>query len=293
MQLFNCSRCGPWQIDRSGINDFYILRYSKKQISRIIYGIWNQRVKLNDIDEIPDVSPEFRKNELNNFTISIDERINTLFGYICLKSTEPGRIISEDIQRLCDVTHSDIEESVYWFLNYLQESGYISPHNINNTIIPNRIELGLTYSGYKYYFEIQSGKSKSNYGFMAMKYHDPELDRIFYDFFKPGCAKLGLDLKTLIDEPAAGLIDNRLRVMILQSKFLIADLTHKNPGAYWEAGFAEGSGKPVIYSCRADLFHEAHFDTNHHHTILWNPSQPEEAERKLIDTLRITFSIFE
>jgi len=35
-----------------------------------------------------------------------------------------------------------------------------------------------------------------------------------------------------------------------------------NPGAYWEAGYAEGLGKPVIYTCEEAKFVEAsHFDT--------------------------------
>lgn len=45
---------------------------------------------------------------------------------------------------------------------------------------------------------------------------------------------------------------------------LIADLTHGNRGAFWEAGYAEGLGKPVIYTCEASKFDEqSHFDTKH------------------------------
>ena len=57
--------------------------------------------------------------------------------------------------------------------------------------------------------------------------------------------------------PKAGLIDDRLRVEIRTSRFLIADLTHENAGAYWEAGFAEGLGKPVIYTCEKSKFDTA------------------------------------
>ena len=41
---------------------------------------------------------------------------------------------------------------------------------------------------------------------------------------------------------------------IRDAKFVIVDLTHDNHGAYWEAGYAEGLGKPVIYVCKKDKF---------------------------------------
>jgi len=75
-------------------------------------------------------------------------------------------------------------------------------------------------------------------------------------------------------------------------RFLIADLTHRNPGAYWEAGFAEGLGKPVIYTCRKDIFDDktkgTHFDTNHHLTVAWEAANLDAAMSKLKDTIRAT-----
>jgi nucleoside 2-deoxyribosyltransferase len=81
-----------------------------------------------------------------------------------------------------------------------------------------------------------------------------------------------------------------LRVEIRTSRFLIADLTHGNQGAYWEAGFAEGLGKPVIYTCEKSQFeiYKTHFDTNHHLTVKWDKEQPEEFKKKLKDTIRAT-----
>jgi nucleoside 2-deoxyribosyltransferase len=58
--------------------------------------------------------------------------------------------------------------------------------------------------------------------------------------------------------------------------FLIADLSDNNEGAYWEAGFAEGLGKPVFYICcekdpsDPTKDKKTHFDTNHRHTVRWN-----------------------
>ena len=101
--------------------------------------------------------------------------------------------------------------------------------------------------------------------------------------------------KRLDDDPRAGLIDDRLRVEIRACRFLIADLSHANKGAYWEAGYAEGLGKPVIYTCDNTVFddpenpNKPHFDTNHHLTITWDREKPQEAAEKLKATIRATF----
>jgi nucleoside 2-deoxyribosyltransferase len=52
-------------------------------------------------------------------------------------------------------------------------------------------------------------------------------------------------------------ISTQLRVNIRRSRFLVCDLTHGNRGAYWESGFAEGLGKPAIYTCRKDVFEDS------------------------------------
>lgn len=98
------------------------------------------------------------------------------------------------------------------------------------------------------------------------------------------------ELRILTDRQPAGLIDDQLRVALRASRFVIADLTHGNNGAYWEAGFAEGLGRPVIYTCRKAEWdvRKTHFDTNHLVTIIWEPNQLEDAGTRLTATIRAT-----
>ncbi len=71
---------------------------------------------------------------------------------------------------------------------------------------------------------------------------------------------------------------------------LLLHLTHGNQGAYWEAGFAHGLGKPVIYTCEASRFDgtNRHFDTNHHVTIKWKLDDLAAAETELTAKIRNT-----
>ena len=77
------------------------------------------------------------------------------------------------------------------------------------------------------------------------------LNQMLEQIFKPSAKRAGFELVKLDDTPAAGLIDNRMRAAIQAADFVVADLSHDNLGAYWEAGYAEGLGKPVIYKCEA------------------------------------------
>ena len=117
-----------------------------------------------------------------------------------------------------------------------------------------------------------------------------DLDKIIEEVFKPSVLKTGFELIRLDEVHKAGLIDDKLRVEIQASAFLVADLTHENRGAYWEAGYAEGLGKPVIYTCENRKFkkEKSHFDTNHHLTIPWDKEKPKEVEESLKATIRAT-----
>ena len=147
----------------------------------------------------------------------------------------------------------------------------------------------LTLAGWEQYEAEKRGEFQSNRGFIAMQFGDPELDPFVKDVVKPAVKEdLGYDLVDMRDVARAGVIDNILRTQIRDAAFLIVDLTHDNPGAYWEAGYAEGLGKPVIYICEKAKFEteRTHFDTNHCTTVPWSRDDDEGFKQELIATLR-------
>jgi len=155
---------------------------------------------------------------------------------------------------------------------------------------PGEANAMLSFKGWGYYEELKRRAVDSRKAFMAMQYGETDLDKVVEEVFKPAVTQTGFDLVRLDEAPRAGLIDDRLRVEIQTSRFLIVDLTHQNRGAYWEAGYAEGLGKPVVYTCEKQKFEEGktHFDTNHHLTVPWDPANPQEAGEELKATIRAT-----
>jgi hypothetical protein len=155
--------------------------------------------------------------------------------------------------------------------------------------------LRLTFDGWMHFEDLMRVKVESRSAFMAMAFSDQRLNQVYAECFVPAVGDAGFKLRRLDEGQGAGLIDDQLRVAVRTSKFLVVDLSTGNRGAYWEAGFAEGLGKPVIYVCEeAVLNHDdhsqrPHFDTNHLVTVKWSIDHLEQARFNLTATVRNTF----
>jgi hypothetical protein len=194
----------------------------------------------------------------------------------------------ESLCALIGTAISDKQDRAGW--DWLDEQ--LRDQNLYEAFYTADLQLGLrlTMPGWQRYAELKKTNAESRTAFMAMKFGDPTLQRVVAECFKPAVSRAGFQLRLLTDEQPAGLIDDQLRAAILSARFLIADLSHGNPGAYWEAGFAEGLALPVIYTCEATKWEESktHFDTNHLVTIVWDETKLELAGNQLTATIRAT-----
>jgi len=179
------------------------------------------------------------------------------------------------------------EPGLTWILRSYEGSGLFSfRSNSNGTAVQYQLKL----NGWARFAELSRRIVNSRNAFMAMKFGDATLDKVLKDCFQPAAARAGFTLRPLNEQPVAGLIDNQVRAAIRTARFVIADLSHDNNGAYFEAGFTEGLGLPVIYTCEAGKFsrEKTHFDTNHMVTVLWDAARLDEAGRALTATIRNT-----
>jgi nucleoside 2-deoxyribosyltransferase len=238
------------------------------------------------------ISSEALKTLVQNSRLpSAQEQLNNFIEWLGRNQEDPGipRLLSLDA---LGATGAASPEGMRFIVKHAMHAGLISDEGVVDHFDGIGGEASLTLAGWSYFEELQRGRLDSATAFMAMKFGDSQLDALYADYLKKAVEDTGFKLKKLDEGQPAGLIDDRLRVEIRQARFLIADLTHHNNGAYWEAGYAEGLGKPVIYMCRKDVFDDQtkrpHFDTNHHLTVVWSPGEEAAAVRKLKDTIRAT-----
>ncbi len=179
------------------------------------------------------------------------------------------------------------ENAFQWLLNQLESENWF----VSRPGDPGgRLSLRLRMEGWNRYEELRHQKIASRTAFMAMQFGDPELQIVLETCFKSATKRAGFELRPLNEKQPAGLIDNQIRAAIRSARFVVADLTHDNNGAYFEAGFAEGLNLPVLYTCEAKRFQakKTHFDTNHMVTIPWDVNRLEEVGNLLTATIRAT-----
>lgn len=288
---FTCDRCGS----------FILSNQLKRNISYILQKNKNADIKISHVLHL--MQQKNKGGELSESMIETvlekplprpQEQADLLIRWLAEHSDNPGDQVSLDpIEPHLSIIGTKTEEGVVLVLSHLIEKGLVKG-KLTQTLSGHYIgfdELALTFDGWNYYETLLKGGISYRKAFMAMKFGEADLNAMLENVFKPSVKMAGFDLFKLDDVLQAGLIDDRLRVEIQSSDFLIADLTHANNGAYWEAGYAEGLGKPVIYTCEKEQFdspQKTHFDTNHHLTVVWDKNAPELAGDLLKATIRAT-----
>ncbi len=288
--FYECPRCGGFSLSRTALDELsWRLNQRPEARDKLSYALH----RMTKRQQWAMLDSELLGNIITGTVLpKPQEQLENLISWMGESLPTLGATVEMSEAVLSAVGAKDMR-SVRVLLSHAKQSGYIQCEFAD--FIGGEFsvhELRLTLHGWNYYEELERGQTSGRSAFIAMQFGQSDLDAVVNDFFLPAVAATGFDLKRLDDAQPAGLIDDRLRVEIRKSRFLLADLTHHNKGAYWEAGFAEGLGKPVIYLCRKDVFNDksqgTHFDTNHHLTVVWDPANLDEAANKLKATIRAT-----
>lgn len=115
---------------------------------------------------------------------------------------------------------------------------------------------------------------------------DPVLDRAYEDGIVAALTTVKLEPVRIDKVHHNEKICDRIIAGIRECGVLIADFTGHRGGVYFEAGFAMGLGKPVVYTCREDELDKAHFDTRQYNHIPWR--EPADLRDQLVDRLQAT-----
>lgn len=288
--FFECLRCGCYSMSDTAFATLgWRLNQRSDAADRLSYSLY----RMTKREQWVMLDSELLGNIITNTELPRPQaQLENLIAWMGDSLPTVGATVEVSQHVLSAVGAKDMT-SVRVLLRHAQQSGYIEGEFadfLSGGFAVHGLRLSLP--GWGFYEELKRGQTSSRYAFIAMQFGRPDLDAVVNDCFRPAVAATGFELKRLDDSQPAGLIDDRLRVEIRQSRFLLADLTHHNKGAYWEAGFAEGLCKPVIYLCRKDVFDDrtqgTHFDTNHHLTVVWTPGNLGEAVEKLKATIRAT-----
>jgi len=125
--------------------------------------------------------------------------------------------------------------------------------------------------------EIESQKLTKT-AFIAMSF-DKEMGATRSSIIKT-IEESGFEPKIVDDEHFLGGVMDKINVLIREADFVVADFTGHKSGVYYEAGIAEGLGKPVIYIGEAESMKENHFDIAHITQIRYDDNEHLESTLK-------------
>jgi hypothetical protein len=276
--LINCSRCGIFEINEF-VYDKYQPKIERDQKTKALLS-YNIR-KLQKAGRAT-VSEEFIAQVLEQSLPSPAEATdNLLLDLVVQTDGQPGRqFIVNNEPKLLSTVGAVQYADINWLIGNLETCNWVRIGSRS----PSGFSGQITGSGWTHYEELKRAHAASKYAFFARRFANDDLDKIYEESLKPAVKETGYELRIVSQQ--AGLIDAIMEDEIRRCRFLIADLTDESPGAYWEAGFAEGLGKPVIYICAENR--QTHFDTNHRHTIPWSLSRIDETARRLKAVIRNT-----
>jgi nucleoside 2-deoxyribosyltransferase len=296
--VYSCPRCGNWGLARLTADITNSLQnklgdWDAKSVhlrSRLSHMIRRQQRPDMGYVQMP-IAGDFETWHLEEALPAPSEQLDLLIVAVgdyqpsAAESTKMSAdALSAEIGAM--ITRQSPNAGLGWLLDQPNTKSLVERHGDAG----NAILLRLTMEGWLRHGTLKRARIESRRVLMAMQFNDPELDQVVEKSFRPAVKCTGFELRLLTDKQPAGLIDDQLRVALRTSRFVIADLTHSNNGAYWEAGFAEGLGRPVIYTCREKEWRErkTHFDTNHLVTVVWSIEKLDHATEQLVARIRAT-----
>lgn len=298
---FECQACGRFEISQSAIVTYFDAR--RGTLTALNRAALSHRLStaprtgsglMITTDWMKRFTPNARlptpPEQATNLIRLIGDRLaDTGEGYFLDDATDTARVGSLNTT-MFNQLRKELEAR-----NVIQPLGSFEVPNPRGVGVLVGQAYGLTLDGWERYEAERHGRVAGSYGFIAMKFGDAVLDAFVEATVKPAVRDgISFDLVDLRDVSRAGVIDNILREQIRDAAFVLVDLTHDNSGAYWEAGYAEGLGKPVVYLCERTKFDDAqtHFDTNHCTTVIWSADKPDALRTELVATLRRSLNLF-
>jgi len=165
--------------------------------------------------------------------------------------------------------------------------------------------LKLTLAGWSRFDQLTKSSADSDQVFVAMWFHR-DMDTIYTDGIAPAVEACGLRPYRVDRAAHTNRIDAEIITEIRRSRFLVAEVTGERGGVYYEAGFAQGLGLPVIWCCNQSYvahlpapsavapnmsepppcepvgwMSRMHFDTRQFPHILWNKAAELQHELAL------------
>jgi hypothetical protein len=211
-------------------------------------------------------------------TLPVMTRMTMALQYLGLRITQLGDYINigasaeDDTSKLLAETESKNILELSQLLQMLKETGLVQ----GNFSASGAATVRPTVTGWQELDNLKRPRTDSAQAFVAMWFNELTSDA-YASGIEPALSVMGYKAVRIDKKEHNNKIDDEIIAEIRRSRFLIADFTCEpksvRGGVYYEAGFAQGLGIPVIWTCRETSLDDLHFDTRQYSHIVWkNPA---------------------
>ena len=148
--------------------------------------------------------------------------------------------------------------------------------------------FSISAQGWQRIYELEARKVEKKQGFVAMAFK--EETKPIREASRKGIVSAGYSASIIDEKEHNNQIVPEIFYEIEHSRFLVVDITYPNNGAYYEAGYALGKGKEVIFCCKKEAFDcsdtRPHFDVAQKSMIIWETE--DELTERLAKRIEIT-----
>ena len=294
----NSPRCGGrFQIARPLVG--IVSRLTLLERAKLTTWILEQN-RFSEPYEWPDVNGETLESLVGSRPMNTSQRVDRLIAFLANKNYRPGQrpqwLFAHDstpdtvllIHESMAWTESESEPALYAIRDMLISEGLLETRSQ---------QIIITNSGFTRIDGIRRGGAPTNHVFVAMWFSE-EMLRTYDHGIAPAIVAAGYQPRRIDRLEHVNKIDDEIIAEIRRSKFVVADFTCGTTGdgsgiaiprggVYYEAGFAQGLGTPVIWCVREDQIGDVHFDTRQFNHITW--TTPEELQQKLTNRIGALF----
>lgn len=264
----NCPRCKEFNC-----GDLFLHTPPEKPEPKI--SAWIRNLNEQNI-EVPIINWDTFKNlQARLPDYSPREKQIILLQNIERKTEFPGQRVTLNYLYDFPLAWASTDEEFYYYLTSLDNRGFISAD-----MMTGLCRVIITADGWDYLEKQERQIEDRTQAFVAMSFSD-DLKPIWEGPIYNAIKKAGYKPYRVDAEPHSERIDAKIISEIKNSRFVVADVTEQKRGVYFEAGFAQGLGLPVIWCVRKDDLENVHFDTRQYNHIVWEAS--DELETQLYD----------
>jgi hypothetical protein len=266
---------GRFWISRTAIEDLASCRPS--QLIALRRRMWeaNQvgvplQIRSADLENITERIPSFksRTDDLLDFIIS---HANPIYSIVPI-GTNMG-LVAEAMTILC----TEDPQEIRFYVEYLAQRGFVRAHERGGSL-----DAALLPEAFIYAETERRAQTLSTRAFVAM-WFGGEMNDVWETGIRPAIEAAGYEAFRIDKHEHVNRIDDEILAQIRNSRFTIADFTSEpgkpRGGVYFEAGFALGLDRPVIWTAHERMQQEIHFDTRQYNHIFW--ATPLDLREKL------------